>query len=62
MLQDFAVVDDLASGELVALLPEYSYPVLPIYVIYPEKEHIAPKIRAMIDFLQECFQANGVLR
>ncbi len=55
ILQEFAVVDELERGELSLLLPDYQLPPVPIYVIYPERKHLSLKIRAMVDFLGECF-------
>jgi DNA-binding transcriptional LysR family regulator len=55
ILQDFAVRKDVEKGRLIALLPTYTISPVPIYVIYPERKHLSPKIRAMVDFLAECF-------
>lgn len=51
----FLVGDDLAAGRLVALLPEYSAAELGIYALYPSRKHVAPKVRALIDFLSQYF-------
>ena len=51
----FLVGDDLAAGRLVELMPEYRAPELGIYALYPTRKHIAPKVRAMIDFLLQEF-------
>ena len=55
VMQDFAVRDDVATGKLIALLPTYSIPSVPTYVLYPERKNLSPKIRVMVDFLVECF-------
>ena len=55
ILQEFAVRDDVEAGKLIALLPGYKIDPVPIYVIFPERKHLSPKIRAMIEFLVECF-------
>jgi DNA-binding transcriptional LysR family regulator len=56
MLQDFAVKQELASGELLPLLRQYRSPEVPIYVVYPERKHLSPKLRAMVDFLVALFE------
>jgi DNA-binding transcriptional LysR family regulator len=47
----FLIGDDLASGRLVELLPEYRSITLGIYAIYPTRKYIAPKVRALVNFL-----------
>ncbi len=47
----FLVGEDLAAGRLVELMPEYRSIELGIYAIYPTRKHVAPKVRALIDFL-----------
>lgn len=53
----FLVGDDLAAGTLTELMPEYRSIELGIYAIYPTRKHVAPKVRALIDFLVEAFRA-----
>lgn len=45
------VAEDLAEGRLVRLLPEYSLPVQPVNVVFPNSQHLPPKSRVFIDFL-----------
>ena len=52
----FLVGDDLAAGTLVELMPEYRSIELGIYAIYPSRKHVAPKVRALIEFLVETFR------
>lgn len=51
----FLVGDDLAAGTLVELMPEFRSIELGIYAIYPSRKHVAPKVRALIDFLAQRF-------
>lgn len=52
----FLIGDDLASGALVELMPEYRLPELGIYAVYPSRKHVSPKVRLLIDFLVESFR------
>src|SRR5690606_29242113 len=52
MQPDFLVGPDLADGRLVELLPAYRAAELGIYAMYPTRKHVAPKVTALIDFLQ----------
>lgn len=53
----FLVADDLAAGTLVELMPAYRSVTLGIYALYPTRKFVPPKVRALVDFLAECFAA-----
>ncbi|KAF1067740.1 MAG: HTH-type transcriptional regulator DmlR [Pseudomonas citronellolis] len=53
----FMVGGDLRRGTRVEVLPEYRAVELGIYAVYPSRKHLAPKVRALIDFLVERFAA-----
>ncbi|KIQ82872.1 LysR family transcriptional regulator [Aeromonas sp. L_1B5_3] len=42
---------DLASGRLQKVLPELAVPPNPFYLIYPSREHLAPALRTLMDFV-----------
>ncbi|MEM8788421.1 MAG: LysR family transcriptional regulator [Pseudomonadota bacterium] len=54
-LSTYLVHQDIATGRLVRLLPDYIHSASSIYAIYPERRNLAPKIRAFLDFLTEAF-------
>jgi len=56
----FLVGDDLASGALVELMPEFRSLELGIYAVYPSRQHVSPKVRALIDFLTGHFSQPGM--
>ncbi len=56
----FLVGDDLAAGRLVELLPDYRALELGIYALYPTRKHVAPKVRAMIEFLLQSFAGGEI--
>ncbi len=45
------VHEDLATGRLVRLLPQWSIGSLPLHVMYPSRSHLAQKVRAFVDLL-----------
>lgn len=47
----FLLSNELASGQLVEVLPEYRSIELGIYAIYPTRKFVLPKVRALLDFL-----------
>ena len=46
------VRDDLARGELVAVLEEFSTPFPGLYLYYPQRRHISPALQALIERLR----------
>lgn len=62
LLPTWAVYGDVERGDLVALLPQWRAALAPgidqaIWVIYPPKKIVAPKVRVFIAFLNSCFHA-----
>ena len=55
----FLVGDDLRSGALVQVMPEYTSTSLGIYAVYPTRRHLSPKVRLLVDFLAESARARG---
>ena len=57
----FLVGEDLAAGTLVELMPDFRSITLDIYAVYPTRKHVAPKVRALIDFLAQRFSSMGLV-
>ncbi|KAF1010098.1 MAG: HTH-type transcriptional regulator DmlR [Pseudomonas fluorescens] len=51
--------EELNSGRLVRLLPEWSLPGGWLQAVYPHRRGVLPAIRAWIDFLEEAFKECG---
>ncbi|RFO95840.1 LysR family transcriptional regulator [Rhodoferax lacus] len=47
----FMVNADLQSGALVELMPDYRAITFDIFAVYPTRQYVSPKVRALIDFL-----------
>jgi DNA-binding transcriptional LysR family regulator len=47
----FMVGEDLRRGTLVELMPQYRSLEFGIYAVYTTRQHVSPKVRAMIEFL-----------
>lgn len=50
------VHNDLAQGQLVRILPNYSLGERHYYALYPQSRHLAPKVRAFVDYMAEFYQ------
>lgn len=55
----FLVGDDLASGALVELMPEYRSIEIGIYAVYPTRKHVPPKVRLLIEFLAKALESRA---
>jgi len=49
----YQVAEDLASGALLRLLPEFEPEPLPVQLVVPDGRHLAPKVRAFLDHAAE---------
>ena len=49
---------EVETGRLVPLLRDWEAPPLPIHAVYPTRRFLAPKVRAMVDFLAGEFDAD----
>jgi DNA-binding transcriptional LysR family regulator len=53
LLPRFSIIDEVASGRLVHVLPRWSTAEQGIYAVYPSHRLIPAKVRAFVDFLEE---------
>lgn len=47
----FLIARELASGDLVEVLPDYRSMDLGIYAVYPSRKFVMPKVRVLLEFL-----------
>jgi DNA-binding transcriptional LysR family regulator len=52
----FLVSEDLASGALVELMPEFRSIEIGIYTMYPTRRHVPPKVSMLVEFLGQAFR------
>ena len=55
LVPPYMIFDQLASGALVPLLPDYQAPEYEIVALYPHRRHLTAKVRAFIDMLVDQF-------
>ena len=58
----YQVADDLASGVLVRLLPDFEPPALPVQLVVPSARHLAAKTRSFVDHAARALTALSVIR
>jgi DNA-binding transcriptional LysR family regulator len=47
----FLIDQELASGQLVEIMPQFRSVELGIYAVYPSRKFVLPKMRALVEFL-----------
>jgi DNA-binding transcriptional LysR family regulator len=57
-LYNFHVQDDIDSGRLIRVLPEFDIPSRDIFAIIPHKKIMRPQAKAFIDFIQRLVAAS----
>jgi DNA-binding transcriptional LysR family regulator len=58
LMPSFGILELLASGALLPLLPDYQTPEYEIVAVYPHRRHITAKVRAFIDMLVQRFASE----
>jgi DNA-binding transcriptional LysR family regulator len=52
---------EIANGKLVALLDDFAAPPNGIYAVFPQRKHMALRVRLWIDFLKDNYSQVGFL-
>jgi DNA-binding transcriptional LysR family regulator len=60
VLSTFLVFNDLKQGGLVAILREFTFPTMFLSAIYPQRKHLALKVKLFLDYLVERFGPEPV--
>jgi DNA-binding transcriptional LysR family regulator len=48
---DFIVEQDLQSGRLIALMPDYKTVAFPFHALYPHSHYLSAKVKTFVEFL-----------
>jgi DNA-binding transcriptional LysR family regulator len=57
----WVISDALYDGRVKPILQRWQPPRLPLHTVYPSRRHLAPRTRAVIDFLVEEFRLDPVI-
>jgi DNA-binding transcriptional LysR family regulator len=60
-LPSWFFLDEIASGSVKILLRGWELPPVPVYLVYASRRNLSPRIRAVIDFIQNEFLSNPLL-
>lgn len=50
--------DDILSGKLERVLPEWSLPPLPVSMVFPSRREVSPIVRAFVDYMRKANAAG----
>jgi DNA-binding transcriptional LysR family regulator len=59
MLPEIMLSQDVESGRLVCLLPDYTPPTRPLNLLYVRDRRMSPKLRSFVDFVVDRFSAQS---
>jgi len=54
----FIMCDAIRSGELDVILPDYIWPDISAYAVYPPTRHLSLRVRTFVDFLVDRFSGT----
>lgn len=50
--------EQIAKGDLVEVMRDYTWKGIPVWAVYPNRNHISAKVRFFIDYLAELFNSE----
>jgi LysR family transcriptional regulator for bpeEF and oprC len=61
-MTDYLLVQHIAAGRMVQVLPEWHVDPLPVHIVYPQNRHLSAKVRVFVEWVSELFAAHPNLR
>ncbi|OVZ55201.1 hypothetical protein CDO44_23495 [Pigmentiphaga sp. NML080357] len=62
ILSHLMVADDLRTGRLTTVLPEFPPARLPLYIVYPSRRNLPLRTRVVIEFIADLLKADPAMR
>lgn len=62
LLPEHLCADDLRDGRLVAVLPSWSAPEVPLFALWPSSRHASPALVALVEHLARALAVSGAGR
>ena len=61
-MTDYLLSEQLATGKMVRLLPDWRCDPIPVHVVYPQNRHLSAKVRVFVEWIAELFANHAHLR
>ena len=57
-MADYLLLQHVAAGRLVQLLPDWTSDPLPVHVVYPHNRHLSAKVRVFVEWVSDLFTSH----
>jgi len=61
-MTDYQILQHVAAGRMVQLLPDWTSEPLPVHIVYPENRHLSAKVRVFVEWVSELFASHPYMR
>lgn len=62
VVSSWTVEEDIGNGRLVALLPEWQIPPLPVHLVYPQARYYPARLRMFLQLMREVMPGLSGMR
>ena len=57
-IADYLLMQHVAAGRMVQLLPDWTSDPLPVHVVYPQNRHLSAKVRVFVEWASDLFTSH----
>ena len=61
-ITDYLLLQHVAAGRMVQLLPDWTSEPLPVHIVYPQNRHLSAKVRVFVEWVAELFANHPGMR
>jgi LysR family transcriptional regulator for bpeEF and oprC len=54
-MTDYLLLEHVASGRMVQILPDWTSEPVPVHVVYPQNRHLSAKVRVFVEWVSDLF-------
>jgi LysR family transcriptional regulator for bpeEF and oprC len=57
-MTDYLLLQHVATGRMVRLLPDWTSDPLPVHIVYPQNRHLSAKVRVFVEWVSDLFAGH----
>ena len=61
-MTDYLLLQHVAAGRMVQLLPDWVSDPLPVHIVYPQNRHLSAKVRVFVEWVSDLFASHPQMR
>jgi LysR family transcriptional regulator for bpeEF and oprC len=61
-MTDYLLLQHVAAGRMVQLLPDWTSDPLPVHIVYPQNRHLSAKVRVFVEWVSDLFASHPQMR